>query len=136
VLDLWTTLLADWLPTLRDKMPDTALQVETGTTDTLIRKLLDSVIDLAILFEPPQVPALELRELAVINLVLASTARADHGTGARLRLYHGGLGYCICIAPCTTLPEPAGPRIAHEQGILPDNTCNMSMAPPTCPNRC
>ncbi|HUT41393.1 MAG TPA: LysR family transcriptional regulator [Gammaproteobacteria bacterium] len=75
MLDLWQTLLGDWLEQLRTRMPETALQVETGTADLLIRKLLDSVIDLAVLFEPPQAPELEIRELGVINLVLAATRR-------------------------------------------------------------
>jgi DNA-binding transcriptional LysR family regulator len=73
--DLWDTLLRDWLSTMRRDMPDTALQVEAGTADLLIRKLVEGVIDLAVLFEPPQLPELELRELGFINLVLASTQR-------------------------------------------------------------
>jgi DNA-binding transcriptional LysR family regulator len=75
MLDLWETLLGEWLAQLRTVMPETALQVETGTADLLIRKLLDSVIDLAVLFEPPQAPELEIRELGVINLVMAATRR-------------------------------------------------------------
>jgi LysR family transcriptional regulator, flagellar master operon regulator len=71
--DLWETLLRNWLTTLRRDMPDTALQVEAGTADLLIRKLVEGVIDLAVLFEPPQLPELEIRELGHVNLVLAST---------------------------------------------------------------
>jgi DNA-binding transcriptional LysR family regulator len=56
-------------------MPETALQVEAGTADLLIRKLLDSVIDLAVLFEPPQAPELGIRELGMINLVMVATRR-------------------------------------------------------------
>jgi len=73
--DLWETLLDGWLGRLRKAMPMTALQAEAGTMDLLLRRLMDGVIDLAILFEPPQVPGLELRELGVINLVLAATRR-------------------------------------------------------------
>ena len=75
--DLWETLLRDWVTTLRRDMPDTALQVEAGTADLLIRKLVEGVIDLAVLFEPPQLLELELRELGYINLVLASTQRGQ-----------------------------------------------------------
>ena len=71
--DLWETLLRDWTTTLRQNMPDTALQVEAGTAEVLIRKLVEGVIDLAVLFEPPQLLELELRELGCLNLVLAST---------------------------------------------------------------
>jgi DNA-binding transcriptional LysR family regulator len=73
MLDLWETLLGDWAQRLRTHMPETALQVETGTADLLIRKLLDSVIDLAVLFEPLQAPELEIRELGIINLVMVAT---------------------------------------------------------------
>jgi DNA-binding transcriptional LysR family regulator len=75
MLDLWDTLLGGWLQQLRSRLPDTALRVEAGTADVLIRKLFDGVIDLAVLFEPPQAPGLEIRELGVINLVMASTHR-------------------------------------------------------------
>jgi DNA-binding transcriptional LysR family regulator len=77
IWDLWETLLRDWLPALRRDMSDTALQVEAGTSDVLVRKLVEGVIDLAVLFEPPQVPGLELREPGFINLVLASTQRGQ-----------------------------------------------------------
>jgi LysR family transcriptional regulator, flagellar master operon regulator len=75
--DIWETLLRDWLPALRRDMSDTALQIEAGTSDVLIRKLVEGVLDLAVLFEPPQVPGLELRELGFVTLVLASTQRGQ-----------------------------------------------------------
>jgi DNA-binding transcriptional LysR family regulator len=75
--DLWETLLRDWLSNMRRDMPETALQVEAGTADLMIRKLVDGVIDLAVLFEPPQMLELEYRELGCINLVLASTQRGQ-----------------------------------------------------------
>ena len=75
--DLWETLLLNWLVNLRRDMPETALQIEAGTADLLIRKLVEGVIDLAVLFEPPQLPELELRELGCLNLVLASTQRGQ-----------------------------------------------------------
>jgi DNA-binding transcriptional LysR family regulator len=78
--DLWETLLRDWLTVMRREMDDVALQVEAGTSDALIRKLVEGAIDLAVLFEPPQLQGLELRELGSINLVLAST-RSDTGAG-------------------------------------------------------
>jgi DNA-binding transcriptional LysR family regulator len=73
VWDLWETLLDGWLGRLREGLPDLALQAEAGVTDLLIRRLIDGVIDLAVLFEPPQVPALELRESGMLRLVLAAT---------------------------------------------------------------
>ncbi len=71
--DLWTTLLDDWLPRLREHMPTTALHIETGTADSLPRKLLDGVIDVAVLFEPPYLAELEIREMGLLTLSLLAT---------------------------------------------------------------
>jgi DNA-binding transcriptional LysR family regulator len=119
VQDLWHTLLADWLPALRERMPETALQIETGTTDALVRKLLDRVIDLAILFEPPQVPALELRELAVINLVLASTHQGqspDQALGAGYIMVDWGTSFTLYHA--RHYPDMPAPALHMNHGNL------------------
>ncbi len=71
--DLWSTMLGGWLPVLRNRMPDTALHIETANTDALIRKLQDNILDLAVLFEPSRVAELEIRELGTFSLVLAAT---------------------------------------------------------------
>jgi len=71
--DLWETLLADSLRRIREALPETALQIEADSRDLLVRRLMDGSIDLALLFEPPQVPALEMREHGTISLVLATT---------------------------------------------------------------
>lgn len=71
--DLWEILLADSLARLRTALPETALQIETGARDLLIRRLTDGVIDLALLFETPQIAGLEIRERGIISLVLAAT---------------------------------------------------------------
>ena len=73
--DLWDTLLDGWLSRLRHVMPETALLAEAGAMDLLIRRLMDGVIDLAILFDAPQVQGQEIRELGTIKLVLAATRR-------------------------------------------------------------
>jgi len=117
--DLWHTLLDGWLSRLRTRMPDTALQAETATTDILVRKLLDSVIDLAILFEPPQVPALELRELADMKLVLAST-RA--GQSPETALADGYVlidwGTAFNLQHAQLYPDMAGSALRMNQGLL------------------
>jgi len=71
--DLWSTMLGGWLPELRNRMPDTALHIETASTDSLIRKLQDNILDLAVLFEPSRVAELEVRELGTFSLVLTAT---------------------------------------------------------------
>jgi DNA-binding transcriptional LysR family regulator len=85
--DLCEISLVAWLPVIRRELPDTMLQVESGTTEDLIRRLVDGVLDLALVFEPPRVPDVEIREVAAINLVLASTRRGQTVTDALSRGY-------------------------------------------------
>ena len=119
MLDLWDTLLGDWLQHLRTGMPETALQVETGTADLLIRKLLDSVIDLAVLFEPPQAPELEIRELGVINLVMGATRRglkADEACRSGYILVDWGTAFARNHA--RLFPDLPAPALHMNLGIL------------------
>ena len=119
VPDLWYTLLERWLPRLRRRMPDTALQTEAAGTDILARKLLDNVIDLAFLFEPPQLPALELREQAVIRLVLAAT---QPGQSLEQALGPGYLlvdwGTAFNLQHGRHYPDIAAPALRMNQGML------------------
>jgi len=75
--DLWDILLNDWLVSVRQRMPDIALQVEASSADALIRKLIDGVLDVAFVFEPPRVADLEIEQVAGIRLVLLSTQRGQ-----------------------------------------------------------
>jgi DNA-binding transcriptional LysR family regulator len=94
MVDLWETLLCDWLLRLRLHMPDTALQIEAGPADVLIRKLLDNVIDLAVLFE--------------------HATRPDGRGGQRIRLCHGRLGHILFAQSCASLPGHAHTCGAYE----------------------
>jgi DNA-binding transcriptional LysR family regulator len=119
VPDLWYTLLDSWLQRLRQRMPDTALQAEAAGTDILARKLLDNVIDLAFLFEPPQLPALELRELAVIRLVLAATQPGlplQQALGTGYVLVDWGTAFNLQHA--RHYPDIAAPALRMNQGML------------------
>jgi DNA-binding transcriptional LysR family regulator len=71
-LRLWDVLLQDWLLRLRRQRPELAIIAESHTPELLIRKLLDGVMDLAFMIEPPQLDVLQIREVAVLDLVLVS----------------------------------------------------------------
>ena len=119
VPDLWYTLLDGWLQRLRLQMTDTALQAEATTSDILIRKLLDNVIDLAILFDVPQLPEFEIRELAAIRLVLAATQPGQplpKALGAGYILVDWGTAFNM--QHTRHYPDIAGPALRMNQGLL------------------
>jgi DNA-binding transcriptional LysR family regulator len=117
--DLWLILLDTWLITVRRTFPDTVLQIESGTAEVLVQRLLDGVLDLAFLFEPPRVQDIEIREVAVINLVLASTRR-DHTVADALSegyiLVDWGTAFSLSHA--RFFPDMPAPAIRMNLGIL------------------
>jgi DNA-binding transcriptional LysR family regulator len=69
---LWDVLLQDWLHRLRRARPQIALIAESHSPELLTRKLLDGVLDLAFMLEPPQLEVLQIREVARLKLVLVA----------------------------------------------------------------
>ncbi|GAB6041689.1 LysR family transcriptional regulator [Endothiovibrio diazotrophicus] len=69
---LWDSLLGHWLAALRRAVPRLALRAESLGTDALLLALRRGRIDLGLLFEPPLVPGLALREVATLELILVA----------------------------------------------------------------
>lgn len=70
--DLWKILLLNWTETLSKQHPQLVLQIEVVPSDILIGRLVNGILDLALLFEPPQIADLAIRQVAEISLILVS----------------------------------------------------------------
>lgn len=71
-LRLWDVILQRWLIRVRNELPEIALIAESHTPELLTRKLLDGVLDLAFMLEPPQLEILQIREVGILPLRLVS----------------------------------------------------------------
>lgn len=69
---LWDSLLGGWLSKLRAAQPKLALRAESLNTDGVVQGIRRGQLDLGLLFEPPLVPELELRELSSLELVMVA----------------------------------------------------------------
>jgi len=67
---LWQFTLQEWFIKLRHALPDVALITETHATPT--RRLMTGLLDVAFMLEPPQIEALQLKEVALVQLILVS----------------------------------------------------------------
>lgn len=67
-LRLWDVLLQEWLIRVRTDLPDVALIAESHTPELLTRKLLDGVLDLAFMLEPPQLEVLQIWDIGGLPL--------------------------------------------------------------------
>ena len=72
-LRLWDIILQQWLIHMREALPDLALILESHTPELLTRKLLDGVLDLAFMLEPPQLEILQSRVVGKLVLRLVSS---------------------------------------------------------------
>lgn len=70
--DLWSAFVRDWVLALRRTRRDLALQVEILTAEALVQRLTTNQIDIAFLFEPPQLAEIILDQMARIPLVMVS----------------------------------------------------------------
>jgi len=74
-LRLWDVLLQEWLIRMRRELPEVALIAESHTPELLTRKLLDGVLDLAFMLEPPQLEVLQIWDIGGLPLRLVSNVK-------------------------------------------------------------
>ena len=73
VPSLWDIALQDWVHWLYRDCPAVGLSAEAHGPETLLRKLLEGSIDLAFLFDAPQLPELMVADTIPVALILVST---------------------------------------------------------------
>jgi len=97
-LRLWDVLLQGWLLDMRRRWPDIALIAESHSPDALIRRLLDGVLDMVFMLEPPQLEILQTEEVATLELILVSNRDGldvDEALGEGYLMVDWGLAHAL-----------------------------------------
>jgi DNA-binding transcriptional LysR family regulator len=76
---LWERLLVKWIPWIRSAIPDLAVRSELGTSEGLMRQMIDGLLDIAIMYTPQTRPGLVIEKLLEEHLVLVSSNPATKG---------------------------------------------------------
>ena len=76
---LWERLMVSWMSWSRQAIPEVALRVDIGTSDTLMSQVSEGLIDLAVSYTPQHRSGLVVEKLAQDSLVLVSTDPATRG---------------------------------------------------------
>ncbi len=71
-IDLWSILLRIWVAGLRRRQSQLVLSIEIQSTEVLVNRLVNGLLDMAVMFDPPQIPDLSIRQVAEISLVLVA----------------------------------------------------------------
>jgi DNA-binding transcriptional LysR family regulator len=72
---LWNPLIRDWLIWMKNECADIAIRAHIGVADTLVEQVQDGVVDLAVVYAPPQRPGIISELLLEEKLVAVSTDR-------------------------------------------------------------
>jgi DNA-binding transcriptional LysR family regulator len=116
---LWDMLLQEWSHRLFRERPYLALVAEAHGPEVLIRKLLDGALDIAFMFEPPQMAELWVREVANIRLIMAT---AEPGLTARAAVGQGYImvdwGTSFAIAHARYFPDMPAPAVRMGLGRM------------------
>ena len=73
-LSLWHPLMLDWLVWMRRFATDVALRVQVDLPEGLTTQVSEGVLDLAVMYAPPNRPGLKVEKLLEETLVLVTTA--------------------------------------------------------------
>jgi DNA-binding transcriptional LysR family regulator len=69
---LWESYLLQWLANMRTEHPEIAVRAQVGISETLMSSLINSTIDLAVMYTPQRRPGFEVTRLFEDKLVLVS----------------------------------------------------------------
>lgn len=114
---LWNPLLLDWLVRMRNECADVAIRVHIDDSDRLIERVQDGVLDLAVVYAPPQRPGI-IAELLLEEQLVAVTSHPDHGSIEDEDYVYVDWGPEFAISHHTAFPEAPGPNLSVNHGPL------------------
>lgn len=74
-ISLWDRLLLKWIPWMRKALPDVAIRAEVDTSEGLMHRLLDGVLDVGVMYNPQARAGFVAEVLLEERLVLVATER-------------------------------------------------------------
>lgn len=115
-LSLWHPLLADCLTWMHRECPEIALRVEVDNPATLLTRVEDASLDVAVLYNPASRPGLVAELLLEEKLVLVTTSPEDT---LDLETYvHVDWGPAFAVNYEAAFPELANPPVSISLGPL------------------
>lgn len=117
--DLWGILLRDWAARLRRRSSNLVLQIEVQPSEILVNRLVNGLLDLAILFEPPQISDLAIRQVMDIPLVLVSSRpQASVEEAMRQDYFMVDWGNVFALQHAERFPHLSSPAARLASGVL------------------
>ena len=80
-VSLWDRLILKWMPRMRQKASDVALRVEADYSSSLMRQLIDGLLDIGVMYTPRQTTGLVVDDLFEETLVAVTTRERNVSDG-------------------------------------------------------
>jgi len=71
--DIWHLFLNNWITDIQNKSPELAFNLMINQASNITEKLINGTLDLGLVFEPMNLPNLEMREVLTFEIKLFST---------------------------------------------------------------
>lgn len=116
---LWDVALQEWFISLRQTMPELAIIAESHTPDLLTRRLLDGLLDVAFMLEPAQLDVLQVKKIALVQLVLVSSEveqTVEEALGDNYLMVDWGLAHAV--EHRRTFPDANEPHVRVGQAKI------------------
>lgn len=117
-LNHWDRIAAPWLSWMQTNAADVATHVTSEYSDTLMHKLRDGLLDLAILYDPQQRPELIIEPFLSDNLVLVSTTPRDVRSGRVPGYVFVDWGDTFRAQHSQAFPETPAPKLSVGLGTV------------------
>lgn len=119
VPSLWDTLLPAWIPAMYREIPDLVVSAEVQHSETLLRRLGEETLDLALVYEGPWDVTLLVEEFAKVRLVLVCTeAAAGSAEAVGGRYVYVDWGTSFAIRHAREFPDMPTPALRVDSGRL------------------
>lgn len=115
-LSLWNPLLLNWMVRMKRAAPKIALRTEVSIPGELMRQVAAGVLDIAVMYQPQQLPGLRIEELLTETLVWVSTSGKQQLNEAEYVHVDWGSGFSA--SHNLKFPDLANPGLFVDLGPL------------------
>jgi DNA-binding transcriptional LysR family regulator len=119
VPSMWDILLQQWLNNLLSRNEKLSVHAEVHGAETLVKRLVDGMLDIAFVFEAIQMPELLVEEICPINLIMVSSQQGTTTAQAMADNYvFVDWGTSFSITHAQHFPDMPPPRLHVQLGRL------------------
>ncbi len=118
VVSLWDVRLQNWAHRVHNAHPELALILEAYGHDRLMRRMIDGVLDVVFVYEPPQLEEFMIDQIANISLIMVSTVSNQLAEDALTDYIMVDWGQIHALQHSRHFPDAPAPAQRISQGAI------------------